>query len=144
MVWVSPARRALETAVAMGFAVDDVVEFRCGYVSGEFEHHDQWAWEQPYEQFQKLLTAGGQLASHATADLALWLRLVSALANGQRGLIVSHGGSIEPVLVAAFPDADLTSWGRPFAHLDTAVLTVTDGAFESVRFVRFDSAVLTT
>jgi broad specificity phosphatase PhoE len=134
--WVSPAPRALETAVAMGAAVDEVVEFACGYVPGEFEHHDQWTWPRPYERFQELLAAGGRLASLANADRDLWLRLAGQLDHGRRGLIVSHGGSIEPVLVAAFPGANVSSWGGPFAHLDAAVLTISDSGFESVTFVR--------
>jgi broad specificity phosphatase PhoE len=117
----------------------------CGYVAGEFVHHDQWKWDQPYERLRELLNAGGLLASRAAADRDLWLRLVHEVDEKRRGLIVSHGGSIEPVLVAAFPHTSVSAWGRPFAHLDNAVLTVTDGKFTSVRFHRFvpfDGAVV--
>jgi hypothetical protein len=43
---VSP--RAIETALAMGLAVDDTVELPSGYVSGEVERHQQWNWPRPY------------------------------------------------------------------------------------------------
>src|SRR4051794_1373355 len=34
--------RTLETAVAMGYAVDGTVDVPSGYVPGEVDHHDQW------------------------------------------------------------------------------------------------------
>jgi broad specificity phosphatase PhoE len=41
-VVTSASPRGIETAVAMGFAVDDTVELPSGYVPGEVGHHDQW------------------------------------------------------------------------------------------------------
>jgi hypothetical protein len=46
-VVTSASPRAVETAVAMGFAVDDMVELPSGYVPGEVEHHDQCAGRGP-------------------------------------------------------------------------------------------------
>jgi broad specificity phosphatase PhoE len=40
-VVASASPRAVETAVAMGFAVDDTVELPSGYVPGEVDHHQQ-------------------------------------------------------------------------------------------------------
>lgn len=122
-VYVSPYPRTMETALAMGFAVDGVIEFACGYVSGEFEHHDQWDWSQPYVRFAELLRREGALAKNAAADARLWVDLLTEVPNDGRVLIVSHGGSIEPALVACLPDADHSRWGSPFSHCDGAVLT---------------------
>jgi Histidine phosphatase superfamily (branch 1) len=41
-VVTSASPRAIETALAIGFAVDDAVELPSGYVPGEVDHHDQW------------------------------------------------------------------------------------------------------
>ena len=49
-VVTSASPRAIETAVAMGFAVDDTVELPSGYVPGEVAHHDQWRWPRPYDR----------------------------------------------------------------------------------------------
>ena len=40
-VVTSASPRAIETALAMGLAVDDTVELPSGYVSGEVERHQQ-------------------------------------------------------------------------------------------------------
>jgi broad specificity phosphatase PhoE len=42
LVVTSASPRAVETAIAMGFAVDDTLELPSGYVPGEVDHHDQW------------------------------------------------------------------------------------------------------
>ncbi len=135
-VYVSLEQRTLETALAMGFAVDAALEFSCGYVAGEFEHHAQWDWDQPYVCLAELLVAGGRLGARAAADAALWGELVSAAPPGGQVLVVSHGGSIEPVLVACMPEADHTAWGQAFAHGDGVVLTHEGGRFVEAVFRR--------
>ena len=49
-VVTGPDRRHVETAIAMGYAVDEMVNWPSGYVNGVVDHHDQWRWEAPYEQ----------------------------------------------------------------------------------------------
>ena len=145
-VYCSPFPRTMETALAMGFAVDDVVDFSCGYVGGEFEHHDQWGWERPYVRFAEMLQGDTRLAGLASADVLLWKKLLLSVPAVQRILIVSHGGSIEPTLVACLPDADHGEWGRPFSHCDGVLLTFTSsglsgagGRFVSAEFQRASS-----
>jgi hypothetical protein len=43
-VLTSQSPRAVETAIAMGLAVDDTVQMPSGYVPGEVEFHQQWSW----------------------------------------------------------------------------------------------------
>jgi broad specificity phosphatase PhoE len=135
-VYVSPFPRTMETALAMGYAVDAVIEFSCGYVPGEFEHHDQWGWEQPYVRFAELLRSDGTLSQRAAEDAALWKHLLTEAPAGGRVLILSHGGSIEPVLVACLPDAEHAAWGAPFSHCDGVLLTFDGGRFRDVTFQR--------
>lgn len=138
LVAVTPAPRTMETAVAMGFAVDAVLELRCGYIAGEFDHHAQWAWPQPYVRFAELIRSGGKLAGNALADATVWRRLAADLPAGGRALIVSHGGSIEPVLVACLPGADHRAWGSALAHCDGVILHEHRGTFVEVEFRRAD------
>jgi broad specificity phosphatase PhoE len=134
LVVTSPVPRAIETALAMGYAVDDVIEVTAGYVPGEFEHHQQWDWDLPYVRFAQLLASGdSKLAHNAAVDAERWRSLIAALPTGGRALVISHGGSIEPTLVACVPDADVAAWGGPFAHCDGVVLR-----FEGRRFCGLD------
>jgi hypothetical protein len=51
-------------------------------------------------------------------------------------LIISSGGSIEPVLVAVMPDSAHESWGDALRHLEGATLTHDGTAFVDIEFHR--------
>jgi broad specificity phosphatase PhoE len=135
-VLASASPRAIETAVAMGFAVDDTVELPSGYVPGEVDHHDQWRWPRPYETYAELVACQGGLAAVAEAHRSAWTQAAEAVADGAAVLVVGHGGGIEPGLVACLPDADHASWGEPLRHCDGARLGVDHGRFVAIQFRR--------
>jgi broad specificity phosphatase PhoE len=138
-VVTSASPRAVETALAMGFAVDDTMELPSGYVAGEVEHHQQWRWLRPYSAYAELLGRGGGLPAVAETYRVAWTGVVEAVPEGAAALVVCHGGGIEPGLVACLPDADHGSWGAPFGHCDGARLDFEDGRFVSVQFRRAPS-----
>jgi broad specificity phosphatase PhoE len=136
-VVVSTEPRTMETAVAMGFAADDIVEMGTGYCSTEVVHHDQWEWDRPYVRYRELLEAGGAVVSAAGRQLEVWRGALAHVSEGGLALIVSHGGLIEPTLVAAFPQADHELWGEPFSPLDGARLAYEMPTFVSTEFQRY-------
>lgn len=140
LVVTSASPRAIETAIAMGWAVDDAVDMPSGYVPGEVEHHAQWGWPQPYVRYAELLADGGGLAAVAAEHRKIWTEAVRSVPEGSGALIVSHGGSIEPALVSCQPDADHASWGTPFGHLDGVRLDFEDGRFTGARLHRAPGA----
>jgi broad specificity phosphatase PhoE len=117
-VAVSEAPRTLETAIAMGFAVDDVLDSPSGYEAGEINHHDQWQWEQPFVRYRDLVDKSTALRNFAENTLRVWEQIMGRIPDGGCALVIGHGGSIEPALVVAFPQADHWAWGGPFEHLD--------------------------
>jgi broad specificity phosphatase PhoE len=136
-VLTSDSPRAVETAVAMGFAVDDTVDMPTCYVPGEVDKHEQWTWPQPFVRYAELLAApGGALAAAAETQLTFWRRAVEAVPDGSAALVVSHGGCIEPALVACQPLADHAAWGAAFSQGDGAWLGYEDGEFVSVTLRR--------
>jgi broad specificity phosphatase PhoE len=135
-VLTSTSPRAIETAIAMGLAVDDAVELPSGYVPGEVRFHQQWRWAQPYARYAQLLRQGRELAAVARAHLAAWTGAVQALDDDQTALVVGHGGAIEPTLVACLPDADHQRWGGLLGHCDGARLAFEHGAFVGIQFRR--------
>jgi broad specificity phosphatase PhoE len=141
-VVTSASPRAIETAVAMGFAVDDTVELPSGYVPDEVDYHDQWRWARPYRSYAELIGRGGGLTIVAEAHQRSWTSTVEAVPEGAAALVVGHGGGIEPGLVACLPDADYESWGMPFGHCDGARLGFDDGRFVSVHFHRAPAELL--
>ena len=83
--------RAIETAIAMGFAVDDTIELPSGYVPGEVDHHDQWHWPRPYRTYAELIARPSGLAAVAEARRFAWTDVVEAVPD-DAGLVVGHGG----------------------------------------------------
>ena len=138
-VAVGDQPRHRETAEAMGYAVDEQVAWPSGYVEGEVRHHDQWSWGAPYARYAELLGTGGGLTAVADEHLAHWRRILAEVPDGGTALVVSSGGSIEPVLVAAFPEADHESWGEALHHLEGATLTVDLDTFVDVELRRVAS-----
>lgn len=122
-VLTGPDRRHTETAIAMGYAVDETVEWPSGYVAGVVEHHDQWRWSQPFVRYAELLRMSPALRDVAQTHLGHWRRAVDQVGDREAALVVSSGGSIEPVLVAALSAGDLAGWGSALHQLDGATLT---------------------
>lgn len=135
-VVTSAAQCAIETAIAMGFAVDDTADLPSGYVPGEVERHAQWGWPEPYLQYAELLERSAGLAAVAAAHRAVWVSAAGTVPEGATALAVCRGGAIEPSLVACLPHANYGSWGAPFGHCDGARLGFHDGRFVSIRFRR--------
>jgi broad specificity phosphatase PhoE len=135
-VAVGDQPRHLETAIAMGFAVDEQTTWPSGYVDGEVGHHDQWTWSEPFVRYARLLAEGRRLRDVAQEHLTHWRRILDSIPDGGAALVVSSGGSIEPVLVAAFPAADHARWGAPLHQLEGATILVDGARFTSVTLRR--------
>lgn len=135
-VLTSLAPRAIETAVAMGFAVDDTIDLPSGYIPGQVGQHQQWTWPEPYVSYGELIGSGGDLAKVAHAHADHWAATVHGLPDGATALVVSHGGTIEPALVACLPGSNHAMWGAPFSHCDGARLGYNNGRFVTVQFRR--------
>ena len=77
-VVTSVSLRAIETATAMGFAVDDTIELPSGYVPGEVDHHDQWRWPRPYRTYAELIARPSGVAAVAEAHRLAWADVMEA------------------------------------------------------------------
>jgi GNAT superfamily N-acetyltransferase/broad specificity phosphatase PhoE len=139
-VAVGDQPRHLETALALGFAVDEQISWPSGYVAGVVAHHEQWSWSQPFVRYAELVRDGSRLATVVETHLGQWRRLLELVPDGGAALIVSSGGSIEPVLVAALPDADHASWGSAFHQLEGARLEWDGDTFSALELLRQETA----
>jgi broad specificity phosphatase PhoE len=131
-VTASTVPRTLETALAMGFAVNVLAEMggeAWQRAQAEAGHHAQWEWADPFARYLTLIGGGGAVAELARRQAELWAEAASQVADGGTALVISHGGLIEPGLVACLPGADRASWGGPFAHCEGVRL-----AFDGARF----------
>lgn len=136
-VFVSDVPRTLETAIAMGFAVDDVLEIGWDEtIHDELPHHVWWSWDEPFVRFADLVARGGAVAKMAHGVADTWRRVIDGTPEASASLVISHGSVIESALVVLFPDADHASWGAPLAHLDGVRITADGERLSGPAFVR--------
>jgi broad specificity phosphatase PhoE len=139
-VVVSDVPRTLETAIAMGFAVDEVLEFPSSLdwdaVIAEMGWHALWEMDRPFEHIAEVFPSRPHTQALAAHYAAQWLRIAGSAGDGESALVVTHGTVIEATLVACLPEADHASWGPPFSHCEGFRLRTGDGSFTGVEFLR--------
>ena len=139
LVLTSPAPRALETAIAMGFAVNDQPE-ALGDLSPavveEIGHHERWTWPEPFVTFAHFVREGGPTMRMGERQREVWVRALESVPTDGRVLIVSHGRIIESGLVTCVPDGDFAAWGPSFGHCEGARIVFDEGRFHAVQLLR--------
>ena len=105
-VVTSTLPRAFETAIAMGFAVDEQNELMntCGDVV-----EAEAPWPMLPVEYAKIVRKGQAASRYADLLKDYYCRLIDYLANGRAALVVNHGGVAELGAVACLPDADHAS-----------------------------------
>lgn len=135
-VAVSESRRTLETAIAMGFAVDDVVGIGGANITGEVEFHEWWDWPDPWAVYAERIAARPALARYAEEQLAILRSAVERVGDSEMALLIGHGGWIEPTVVAAVGPDRIENWGPSFQHLEGVRLEERKGTFTVVAIHR--------
>jgi broad specificity phosphatase PhoE len=132
-VVTSTIPRAFETAIAMGFAVDEQNEL----MSTMGPDVDAEApWPLPPAEYAKVVRRGKAAARYAEQLAELYFQLADRLEEGQSALVINHGGVVELGAVACLPDADHTSWGSHFECCEGVRLFWEDGNFVTAEILR--------
>ena len=134
-VVTSTLERAFETAIAMGFAVDEQVELLAQMGEGVDAEVD---WSAGFAAFAAAIARGGATARFAAELAALWREIVSALPDGGRALVISHGGIVEAGAIGCLPGADHASWGRGLDYCEGVRLGFDGEQFASVEILRLE------
>jgi len=146
LVLTSQIPRTLETALAMGFAVDDQIA-GLGEIPlevwEEIGHHERWEWEEPFAQFAQIISRGGATDALGKLQREIWTNALESVPEDGRVLIISHGRIIESGLVTCFPNGDFKDWGGPFQHLEGIRMKYADGVFSAVEIARNSKYLLT-
>ena len=118
-VVTSTLPRAFETAIAMGFAVDEQVELMNTY-GPEIERG--LPWPQPFAAYAKEVSRNGAARQYGAKLARYYAELANYLAEGRAALVINHGGVLELGITASFPDADYESWGEAAHYCEGARL----------------------
>src|SRR5262245_19027428 len=114
-VVTSTLPRALETAIAMGFAVDEQNELISSYGTAV---EREAPWPLSLAGYAEVISAGGAAAKYANQLAAVYTKLANFLADGRAALVVNHGGVLEMGAVACLPKADHIAWGSHFEYCE--------------------------
>jgi broad specificity phosphatase PhoE len=117
LVVTSTIPRAIETAIAMGFAVDETLD-ELGQLADEVE--DDVRWPSSFALISQAVTKGGAAALHAQAQTRLWRQIVDRLPDGGRALVVSHGLIVELGVIGIVPNAEHAAWGDALGYCEGA------------------------
>ena len=132
-VVTSTVPRAFETAIAMGFAVDEQNELMSSYSDAvELEA----PWPLSLAGYAEVVSKDGAAWRYATQLLELYTRLADYLADGRAALVINHGGIAELGAVAALPNADHVKWGSHFECCEGVRLFWDDGKFANAEILR--------
>jgi broad specificity phosphatase PhoE len=142
-VVASDAPRTVETSLAMGIAVDDILSFPTDIewdaVIAEVGWHSLWDVEKPFAHIARCLTTWPNARRMGEHYAAGWLRIAESVGEGESALVISHGQLMEIALVCCLPGADHESWGGPFKHCEGVQLAVEDGRFTDAHLLRVEA-----
>ena len=133
-VIASSKPRAVETAEAMGHAVDE----RLAELSGLPAPLERWLEREVPRSFSDYVAFVRQVEEarvHAAVLAHLWERELDRLSDGGRLLIVSHAGVIELGVVGALGQV-VGLWGPTLAHLEGVELERGRSGWSGGRVVR--------
>lgn len=136
LVVTSTIPRAIETAIAMGFAVDRTVE-AFGVLTDGVER--EVSWPSDFAAVAAAVRHGGAAQRFAAEQAQLWQDLVTGLPEGGRLLIISHGHIVDLGAVGSLPDADHAGWGGPIGYCE-GVRVEYDGAQRRGGLLRVSDA----
>lgn len=132
-VVTSTLPRAFETAIAMGFAVDEQIELMSSY-GRDVEREAPWPLS--FAGYAEVLRNGGAAARYAYELATCYGKLGGHLAEGRAALVINHGGVLELGVVACLPDADYESWGEAVDYCEGARMFWEDGKFVNAEVLR--------
>ena len=132
-VVTSTLPRAFETAIAMGFAVDEQNELMSTY---GHEVGREAPWPLSCAGYAEVVRNGGAAAEYADRLKDVFSKIANYLANGRKALVVNHGGVLELGAVACLPDADHIKWGSHFEYCEGIRLFWDDDGFVDGEVLR--------
>ncbi|MDX1378430.1 MAG: phosphoglycerate mutase family protein [Anaerolineales bacterium] len=132
-VVTSTLPRAFETAIAMGFAVDEQNELMSSYGS---EVGREAPWPLSCAGYAEVVRKGGAAALYANQLADVYRKLANYIADGRKALVINHGSILELGAVACLPNADHLKWGTHFDYCEGIRLFWEDGRFVDGEILR--------
>ena len=118
-VITSTLPRAFETAIAMGFAVDEQNELMNTYGSAV---ESEAPWPQSFANLAEAIKRGGAAAKYADKLAKYYAGMMEFIAEGRSALAINHGGVVELSVIGCLPGMDFSGWGGSVEYCEGARL----------------------
>lgn len=138
LVITSTMPRAFETAIAMGYAVDEQIE-GLGMVDDGVQEEVKWdntVWDVSFERWSRAYKLNGATNKYCKSIAKIWRKLLTNVPDEGAVLIISHGGIIEAGAIACFPDADPVTWGGFCNYCEGVRIGYDEQHFVSIEILR--------
>ena len=132
-VITSTLPRAFETALAMGFAVDEQFDLLSAM---PLDADEEIAWDAGFALLAQAVKRGGAVALYAGQLATLHYNIVQNLPENGRALVVSHGGIVELTAIGCLPDADYSTLGPGCDYCEGVLLTFEHDRFTAIEVLR--------
>jgi hypothetical protein len=133
LVVTSTLPRAFETAIAMGFAVDEQIELMSTYGN---DVGREAPWPLSLAAYAEVVSQRGAAARYANQLADVYRKLLNYVSSDHAALVINHGGILEMGAVACMPDADHFGWGSHFDYCEGIRLFWEDGKFVNAEILR--------
>ena len=133
LVVTSTLPRAFETAIAMGFAVDEQIELMSTYGN---DVGREAPWPLSLAGYAEVVSNGGAAARYANHLAEVYRKLTNYLEHGRAALVINHGGILEMGAVACLPEADHIAWGSHFEYCEGIRLFWENDKFVNAEILR--------
>ena len=133
LVVTSTLPRAFETAIAMGFAVDEQFELMSTYGN---DVGREAPWPLSLAGYAEVVSKGGAAARYANQLADVYRKLLHYVSDDHAALVINHGGVLEMGAVACLPDADHFSWGSHFDYCEGIRLFWENDKFVNAEILR--------
>jgi broad specificity phosphatase PhoE len=118
-VVTSTLPRAFETAVAMGFAVDEQSEILSTYGN---EVDQEAPWPMSFAEYADAIQSGRAAMKYAKKLAKFYIGIMDSISDGNAALVINHGGVVELGVVGCLPDFEFSSWGGAVEYCEGARL----------------------
>jgi broad specificity phosphatase PhoE len=125
--------RAFQTAVAMGFNVDEQVELLNTYGDAV---EAEVPWPASFNEYTAPILRGWAATHYAERLVTFYHQLAESLPEGGAALVITHGGVVEIGAVACFPRADHAAWGAYIECCEGVRMFWESGKFVNVEVIR--------
>jgi hypothetical protein len=132
-VVTSTLPRAIETAIAMGFAPEELNEVMSTYGAAV---EREAPWPLSCAGYAEVIRKGGAATKYAKKLADAYTKLADYLVDGRAALVINHGGVLEMGAVACLPDADHLAWGSHFEYCEGIRLFWEDDRFVDGEILR--------